>query len=121
MTATAAGASFEAVCIAGSLTNGVLSLGGIENLGSAGATQRQINLNVPSAAVGTISLTPGLASYADVDDPANAAAGTYAGTGGTVTLEAVSATGASGTFSFTARTNAGATVQISGGAFDVTF
>ena len=120
MTATAAGEGFTAACVRASLSNGVLSVAGIENVtGATGANQRQINLIVPGAAVGSSTASFGT-SYADVDlsDPTT---GTYAATGGTITLDALSSTGASGSFSFSARNNGGQTVQVSSGAFDVTF
>lgn len=121
LTARAGGESFTAACVSGSFSNGVLSLAGLENLdGSAGATQRQINLMIPGASTGTRTITVGLATYADVD-LANPAAGMYTATTGTITIDEVSASGASGSFSFSARNNGGQTVQVSGGEFDITF
>lgn len=119
--ATAAGEGFTAACVSGQFTNGVLAIAGLENIdGSAGASQRQININLFNPQTGSNTIGTGVATYADVD-LANPAAGTYASTSGSVQLDAVSATGAKGTFSFTARNNGGQTVQVTNGRFDITF
>ena len=130
LSATVAGDAFRAVCVQGQLSSGVLALGG--NLGaSEGGNQKQINLTVPSAqagqtyeigALGTVTL----ASYSELDisNPTDAS-GLYTaapGAGsGSVTVDAVSASGARGTFAFTARNSAGQTVSVTAGSFDIEF
>lgn len=125
MTATAPGGSFRAACVTGQATGNSIALGGLENVdGSAGATQRQINISVFGASPGDYAVggagLGAVVTYADVD-LANPAAGTFAGTSGTVTVDEASPTGASGSFSFQARNNAGQTVTVSGGSFEITF
>jgi len=119
-TATLPGGTFTAKCVTGSFSSGVLSVGGNLGASQAGA-QEQITLALPGAAVGkTIALGMGAtATYAKVSG--TDLSGTYAATSGTATVTAVSATAAKGTFAFTGRNNAGQTVQITGGSFDVTF
>lgn len=105
------------------MSGSALALAGLTNIdGSAGASQRQINLTVIGSTPGEYAIggVGAIATYADID-LANPAQGTYAGISGSVTLDAASATGASGSFSFQARNNAGQTVQVSGGEFDITF
>lgn len=125
LTATAAGNAFRSACVSGQFTSGTLAIAGLDNIdGSAGATQRQININVPSTSVGTVNVSAtglgAIVSYADVD-LANPAAGTYAGISGSVTIDALSATGAEGSFTYTARNNGAQTVDATNGSFDITF
>ena len=120
MTATVAGASFAATCVTGSFTSGVLTVGG--NLGaSQGGSQEQITIALPGAAAGsTVSLGMGpTATYAKING--TDVSQTYVATSGTVRIESMSASGAKGTFSFTGRNNAGQTISIASGAFDITF
>ena len=120
MTATVGGASFAATCVTGSLTSGVLTVGG--NLGaSQGGTQEQITIALPGAtAGGTVSLGMGpTATYAKI--VGTDASQTYVATSGTVRVESMSASGAKGTFSFTGRNNGGQTISVASGAFDITF
>jgi len=124
-TATIPSGSFEARCLTGSFSSGVLSVGG--NLGasaSGGVLQEQITLAIPGAQAGrTYNFGSGpVATYTRVEssNPTNPNA-SYASTTGSVKVDAVSATAAKGTFSFTGRNNAGQTISISNGSFDVTF
>lgn len=120
MTATVAGASFTAVCVTGQFTSGVLVVAG--NLGaSQGGAQEQINLSMPGAtAGGSVSFGLGpTATYAKISG--SDASQTYASTSGSAKITAVSATGAKGTFAFTGRNNAGATIVVANGSFDITF
>lgn len=120
MTATIAGASFSATCVTGSFTSGTLAVGG--NLGaSQGGSQEQITLAMPGAAVGsTISFGFGpTATYAKI--VGSDASQTYVATSGSARITAVSSTAAKGTFSFTGRTNAGQTIAVASGTFDITF
>lgn len=120
MTATVAGASFAATCVTGSFTSGVLTVGG--NLGaSQGGSQEQITIALPGAtAGGSVSLGFGpTATYAKI--VGTDASQTYVATSGTVRVTAVSASGATGTFSFTGRTNGGQTISVASGTFDIAF
>ena len=126
LTATAGGDAFEAVCVSGQVSGGSLSVVGLANLGEAGATQRQINITVPNAAVGTARISAtgsgAIVTYAalDASNPTDPS-GLYTATSGSVTVEALSTTAARGTFSFTGRNNDGGQIQVSEGSFDVTF
>lgn len=120
MTATIGGSSFAATCVTGSLTSGVLSVGG--NLGaSQGGSQEQITIALPGASAGgTMSLGMGpTATYAKING--TDVSQTYVATSGTVRIESMSASGAKGTFSFTGRNNGGQTISVASGAFDITF
>lgn len=130
LSATVSGDSFRAVCLQGSLESGTLAVGG--NLGAEGTpVQEQINLTIQGAQVGqtyTFGLSnPGLIalySAVDVSDPLDAS-GVYTanpviGTG-SVTVDAVSASGASGTFEFTGHNDEGQTVAVTNGRFDLEF
>lgn len=125
MTATVGTDAFEAVCVSGQVNSGVLSLAGIANLGETGANQRQINLTIPGAAVGSASLNPlggGIASFSSLDiaNPTDTS-GLYTGLSGTADISALSATAATGTFSFRGRNNAGTEIEVASGRFDITF
>ncbi len=122
LTATIDGSdSFDANLVQASSQGGVLSVVGIVNTGSGGATQTQINLTVPGASAGTFNMSIGgaIGTYFDGDgtDPNDA----YASLSGTIVIDAFDASGASGTFSFDGSNNAGASVSVTDGAFDVTF
>lgn len=123
-TATTPSGTFTAKCVTGSFQSGTLSVGG--NLGasgaSAGVAQEQFTLALPGASAGRaipLGLTA-IATYARLTGAADAS-NLYTATSGSATVTAVSATAARGTFSFTGRNNAGQTVQITGGSFDLTF
>ena len=115
------GDPFDADCLAASVEFGVLSVAALEPPDADGPNSRQISLIVLGARVGANRLSVAVLADVDLDDPDTAAAGTYTSTDAAVTLDALSADGASGTFSFTARNNAGQTVRVSDGAFDVAF
>lgn len=120
LTATVGGASFSATTIVASFQSGVLSIGG--NLGaSQGGQQEQINLTVNGAAVGSFTFGIGgaVGVYSKAESVTNIAA--YTALSGTLTVSALDADGAEGTFSFQGRDNTGNTIQVSNGAFDVTF
>ncbi len=85
--------------------------------------QRSITL-AAEAEVGTYAISDVQAEgvyVARTPDSNDQADETYAGTTGTITIEAVSDTAAEGAFSFTARNPAGTTVEVAEGRFDVTF
>ena len=130
LTATAGGGSFSAVCVQGQFEQGVLAIGG--NLGAEGADlQEQINVTVQGAQSGqtyTFGFSnPGLIAVYSALDPSNPTdasrvytANAVAGSG-SVTVDAVSASGARGSFSFTGVNNDGASVAVTSGRFDVEF
>lgn len=127
LSATAGGASFDAACVSAQSSGGGTQIVAIENIGQAGASQRQISLVLFGSGAGTYSIGGASsgnfasATYADVD-LANPTAGTFVGTSGSVSVETLTATSAKGTFSFSARSSQGSTtVQVSSGRFDVTF
>ena len=123
LAATAGGEAFSAACIQAQRSGPALSLVGIVNLdGSAGATQRQISITVPSAGMGTFQAPFGaILTYADVD-LANPTEGTYAAISGSVTVDVLTDSHAEGSFAFTGRASEGGpTVQVTGGTFDVDF
>jgi hypothetical protein len=122
LTATINGSdSFSANLVQASSQGGVLAIGGIVNTGSGGAVQTQINLTVPNAGTGTFNVGIGgaVAIYFDGDgtDPNDA----YASLNGTIVIDTFDSNGASGTFAFDGRNNAGAEVSVTDGEFDVTF
>ena len=130
LTATVAGNSFRSVCIQGTVDSGTLSLGG--NLGATeGGSQKQINLTVSGAQAGQTYSIGGfspiiIATYSELDisDPTNTDNLYTAGPGsgsGSITVDAVSASGASGSFEFTGRNNSGAMISVTNGRFDVEF
>ena len=115
LTATVGGSSFTATTIVALYTNGVLSIAG--NLGAT-SPQRQINLNVPGAALGTRALF-GTATYGEGSSLTDLKA--YAAISGSVTIDELSDSGAKGTFSFTGRANDNTEISVTNGEFDVTF
>lgn len=130
LTASVAGSSFESVCVQGELSSGALALGG--NLGATeGGSQKQINITVPGAQAGQTYAIGGfgdlvIATYSEltIDDPMDTSRLFTAAPGagsGRVTLDAVSASGASGTFEFTGRNSSGATISVTSGQFDIEF
>ena len=130
LTASVAGSSFRSVCLQGQFSSGTLAIGG--NLGATeGGSQKQINLTVPGAQAGQTYSIGGfspavVATYSELDisDPTDTSRLFTAAPGagsGSVTVDAVSASGASGTFEFTGRNSAGSTVSVSGGRFDIEY
>ena len=128
--ATIDGASFRSVCIQGQLSSGALAIGG--NLGATeGGQQKQINITVPGAQAGQTYTIGGIspaiiATYSElsIDDPTDTSRLFTAAPGagsGSVTIDAASASGASGSFEFTARSSAGTTVRVTAGTFDIDF
>ena len=137
MTATADGSAFAAECVSFQINSGVLSVVGITNVdGSDGATQRQIQLTVPGASVGTASAPIGFTavySDAELSGGAQVSGTTTAGLSGSIELTALTDDRAAGTFSFSGSefeisagagtpgsgTPTGRTVSVTGGTFDV--
>jgi hypothetical protein len=128
LTATAGGRSFSDVCLQGRFTGGTLAIGG--TLGAhEGEQQGQIDLTVQGAQAGQTYAfglgNPGLtAAYSELDANTPTAASRLftAGAGsGSVTVLAVSASGASGTFRFTGVNDGGASLAVTGGRFEVEF
>lgn len=120
LTASVAGASFNATTIIAGVQNGVLTIGG--NLGaSQGGQQEQINLTVNAAAVGTFNFGIGgaIGVYSKAESITDLTA--YTALSGSITISALDDNGAEGTFSFQGRGNTGTTIQVSDGVFDVTF
>ena len=118
LSATAGGEAFSAACMNATFSNGAFVVAGIENLGAAGASQRQISFTVMNPQTGSNQAV--VATYADID-LANPTAGTYAATNATIQFDAFSSTAAEGSFSFTARNNGGQTVQVTNGRFDLSY
>ncbi|OZC02069.1 DUF6252 family protein [Rubricoccus marinus] len=130
LSATVAGNAFDAVCVQGQLSSGALAIGG--NLGATeGGSQKQINITLPGAQAGqTYQIgalgTATIATYSElsIDDPTDTSRLYTAAPGagsGSITVDAVSASGASGSFEFTARNSDGQTVAVTGGRFDIDF
>ena len=121
-TAQAGGTSFDAVCIQADFNSGVFFIAGIVNLGDDGASQRQINISVPSANTGQrqLGLISGITvTYADVSASGQ---DVFVATSGTLNITALSDSGASGTFSFEGvNQSTNATISVTNGSFDVTF
>ncbi len=131
LTATADGSSFQSELVVFTFESGVLAISGITNAdGSDGSTQRQILLTVPNAAVGTFNIGPSSAGTqaiyvnAQSTDPTEIAMNTYTANfilgSGQIVINELSASGASGTFSFTGANTSGGTAQVTNGQFDVT-
>lgn len=130
LSATVAGEGFVGICLQGQFDSGTLAVGG--NLGAEGTpVQEQINLTIQGAQPGQTYAfglsNPGLIavySALDASDPTDASgvytANAVAGTG-SITVDAVSEAGASGTFSFTGRNNDGQTLAVTSGRFDLEF
>jgi len=118
MSASVGGDSFEATVVMGTYTNGVFSVAG--NLGASSSTQKQINIAVPNASVGSHSVGLGItAVYSEGSSVANLVA--YAGVSGTITIDELSESSASGSFSFTGRANDQSTKSVTNGTFEVDF
>ncbi|MEM8601012.1 MAG: DUF6252 family protein [Bacteroidota bacterium] len=121
-TAQAGGTSFDAVCIQANFDSGVFFIAGIVNLGDGGASQRQINISVPSASVGQrqLGLISGITvTYADVSPSGQ---DVFLAMSGTLNITTLSDSGASGTFSFEgANQTMSSTISVTNGSFDVTF
>ncbi|MEL6614911.1 MAG: DUF6252 family protein [Bacteroidota bacterium] len=116
LSATIDGDSAEATCLQGDVESGTLTLKGTVALEPG---DRDVRLRVPGAQAGqTYTLSPdAAAAVATIEAPGEAPASGA----GQVSLQTVTASGASGTFAFTARDESGAVVEVTGGQFDLTF
>lgn len=118
MTAKIDGMAFSgSLSTLGTMTNGVLGISGTSN------NSYTISIAIPSAAVQTFTIGLGASSAtvsvatgvtADKLYSANIITGS-----GTITVTELSATRAKGTFAVVAQNNAGATVTVTEGMFDV--
>lgn len=131
LTASVNGSSFSAALVTATGTTDVLAVAGVTNIdGSSGSNQRQLVISVAGPSVGTHHTSmqnPGVVLTYIEGDPSNLA--TYVASGitgsGTVVISELSASGAKGTFEFTAfrdgNPNSGDQVEVTNGSFDVTF
>ena len=121
--ATVDGDSFSGSCVSVETQGTTLTIAGADNVVSRNS-QEIIAITFPTREIRSYDLVNDLvgATYAarteDADDQDREV---YGAVDGTVRLDAVSETTASGTFSFTAQNLDGETVEVSGGRFDVTF
>ena len=123
VTASVSGSAYSTPCVRGDLEQGALAIASLDGVVSQGA-QRGIALTVPGDAPDTYAIgdEAAAATYvARAADASQQADETYLATSGTITVTAVSASGAAGTFSFTARTVGGDEVAVTNGRFDVTY
>lgn len=120
VTATVSGSRYATACVRVDRESGVVTVASIDNVVSNQA-QRLLAITVP-ATVGTYAIGSSTAAgvyttrAADASDQAEQ---TYVATSGTVTVTSTGS-GAAGTFSFAARTPAGAQIEVTAGRFDVT-
>lgn len=123
VSASVNGSRYSTPCVRGDLEQGALAIASLDGVVSQGA-QRGIALTIPGDEPDTytIGADAAAATYvARAADSSQQADETYLATSGTITVTAVSASGATGTFSFTAQTVGGGEVEVTNGRFDVTF
>lgn len=119
LSASVDGEVAKASCVQGAVAEGTLDI-----RGSFG--DDQVHVTIPGAQQGqTYALGGasdlGRATYSDaITDALDSSEGPGA-SDGTVTLDAVSASGARGTFAFTARRADGSAVEVARGQFDIEF
>ncbi|MEO5931567.1 MAG: DUF6252 family protein [Candidatus Kapaibacterium sp.] len=122
ISAKVSGASWAATNVQSTWQSNVLSLGGSQIQGSG---NQQINITGLISKTGTYQLNPfaGLnASYTEATTSGGVSAKIFSVTSGTLVVGTLSATGASGTFSFEAKESQGTgTRSITEGKFDVKF
>lgn len=120
-------ASIDGVAFSGTVSVQSSYSGGVLTIGAVGANSRQINIVIPNAtAAGNFDLGAGRPGVITVTFGIQSAwTTTQNGGTGTVALTAISATGAKGTFSFTAvpapGTGTVGNKVVTNGAFDVEF
>ena len=120
-------ASIDGVAFSGTVAIQATYNSSVLSIGAVGANQRQINIVIPSAtATGNYDLGAGRPGVVTVTFGVQSSwTTTLAGGTGTVAVAAISASGARGTFSFTAVPAAGTgsvgNKVVTNGAFDVKF
>jgi len=123
MSATIDGSPFSAACVILVISDGFMTISGAENIGgSSGSGQELLTIGLVPANTG--NQTAGIATYAIVGDPSNIVVCTAVSIPGipstSVTIDAIDATSASGTFSFTVLCpEDGSEKEIMNGQFDI--
>ena len=121
--ATVDGDRFSGTCVRVDREAGTLTIVGADNVVSQNS-QEVITLAVPTGEARTYDLGAEVATAAyaaRTEDPDDQGDEVYAAIDGTLTVTSVTDGATTGTFSFTGRTLNGATVEVSGGRFDVSF
>jgi len=121
--ATVSGDSFSGTCVRVDRESGTLTIVGADNVVSQN-DQEVITIAVPSDDLRSYDLSNDVATAAfarRTEDPNDQGDEVYVATSGTLTVTAVSDDSAEGTFAFSARNASGATVEVSGGRFNVSF
>jgi hypothetical protein len=119
MTAIIDGSSWTAVSVTASHLNGLVTIDGSDT----SSPVRSIELSMIGSSTGTYAMSTGSANALLTIGPQAWSANVVGGSG-TITLSALSTTGATGTFSFTAiPSDAGSsgTRAVTSGVFNVTF
>lgn len=123
MSATIDGSPFSAACVILDISEGFMTISGVENIGgSSGSGQEILTIGLVPAKTG--NQTAGIATYAIVADPENIVVCTAVNIPGipstSVTIDAIDDTSASGTFSFTVLCpDDGREKTITNGQFDI--
>lgn len=123
VSASVSGDRFSGTCVRVEVQQGTLTVVGADNVVSQNR-QEVISLTFPSTTLRSYDLGAGAAAAAfaaRTEDPDDQAEETYAAVDGTLSLDTYTASSASGTFAFTARSANGAQVEVTGGRFDVSF
>jgi chorismate synthase len=126
MSATVNGSSFVATCLTSvSIVGGILAFGGTNISSSNASNYEDISMAIVAAAPGTYQVTATSSSNAklSIGGSQQWVAGVLQGGSGTVVIDTLTATGASGTFSFNLVAGPGGsgTKTITNGKFNLTF
>ena len=123
LTAQVGGTAFTAAAVTATFSGGALVFGG----SSVSNPPRQINISIPGAQAGqTYTLGAGggssaTATWVEGTTAADMYVASLVSGSGSITIQTLTADGATGTFSFTGSNNASATRQVTSGQFDVEF